>query len=71
MIYFIACFEHQCNTMRAFLIFKSSLMYGGSLDMSRFMNNFRFNTICNSTVLRKNKNYRDTIVPVGSSASLL
>ncbi len=40
--YFIACFEHQCITMRALI---NSLIY----LLSLFMKNFRFNTLCNIT----------------------
>ncbi len=42
-------------------------MYGSSCDKSRFMKNFRFDTICN--ILGNHKNYRDTIVPLNSSAT--
>ena len=41
-------------------------MYGSSWDGGGVMNNFCFDIICNITQLRNHKNYRDTIVPVGS-----
>ncbi len=44
-------------------------MYVSSWDRGRFMKNFRFNTICNITQ-ELQELYRETIVPVGSSASL-
>ncbi len=44
-------------------------MYGNSRDRGRFMKSFRFDTICNIT--QEPQELQNSIVPVGSSASLL
>ena len=66
--YFIACFEHQCNIYNA-CILKSSLMYGSSWDRDRFRRTFVSTLFAAS--LKNHKNYREAILPVGSSVSLL
>ncbi len=64
--YFIVCFEHQCRFSACSL--KSSLMV---LDEIGVVLGRTFVSTQFATLLRSQKSYRDTIVPVGSSASVL